>query len=131
MKLFSRGKDGGPESKVWGYWLIEWKRFLSIAILRFEDGTREAFHSHAFNSTSWLLNGKLIEIMKDGPAIVHRPGLTPIKTYRGTFHMVRSEGRSWAITVRGPWTQYWHEWTPNAGEYLLKSGREKVCDISA
>mgnify|MGYP001575993171 CR=1 FL=1 len=58
MKLFYYGKDGGPESHVWGFWLIEAKSLFSIVLLRFENGTREAYHSHAFNSLSWVLRGR-------------------------------------------------------------------------
>ena len=55
MKLCYVGKDGGPESTVWGFWLIEIKKLFSVALLCFENGSREAFHTHAFNSVSWVL----------------------------------------------------------------------------
>lgn len=61
MKILKYGKDGGPESTVWGYWLIEWKPVFSVALLCFENGSREAYHSHAFDSVSWLLKGQLVE----------------------------------------------------------------------
>jgi len=54
-------KDGGPDSTVTGYWLIESKKWFSIVLLKFEGKSREAFHTHAFNAISWLLKGKLIE----------------------------------------------------------------------
>ena len=50
MKLFHKSHDGGKNSGVTGYWLIEWKSGFSIVVLRFSKGTREAFHSHAFNA---------------------------------------------------------------------------------
>lgn len=111
MKLFYKGKDGGPESHVWGYWLVELKKLFSIALLRFEDGSRDAFHSHAFNSISWLLTGTLIEHMGDSDKVIeYKPSIWPILTYRGTFHKVVSEGRSWVLTFRGPWNgTYWWE----------------------
>src|ERR1041385_5982109 len=57
MKLFYRGKDGGPESSVTGWWLIEAKKMFSIALLKFEGASMEAYHDHAFNSISWVLRG--------------------------------------------------------------------------
>ena len=61
MKLFHKAKDGGPASTVTGYWLIESKRFFSIVLLRFDGPSREAFHTHAFNSISWVVKGVLLE----------------------------------------------------------------------
>lgn len=109
MKLFSISKDGGPKSRVWGYFLIEAKKLLSVALLHFKDGGRETYHSHAFNSISWLLHGELREEMLDGRVIVYKPSIKPIKTYRQTFHRVYSKKNSWVLTFRGPWTNTWHE----------------------
>ena len=60
MKLFHKSKDGGPDSNVTGYWLIEWKKAFSVVLLRFDAGTREAYHNHAFNAISWILKGELL-----------------------------------------------------------------------
>lgn len=50
MKILSKSYDGGPDSGVDGYWLIEIKSWFSIVLLHFNPGTREAFHNHAFNA---------------------------------------------------------------------------------
>ena len=71
MKLFSYGKDGGEESTVWGYWLCEFKSLFSVALLCFEDGSREAYHDHAFNSISWVLSGKLTESIVDKKGVMY------------------------------------------------------------
>ena len=42
MKILNIAKDGGPESNVTGYWLVESKRFFSIVLLKFDKGSREA-----------------------------------------------------------------------------------------
>lgn len=133
MKLFSYGKDGGPESKVSGFWLIESKRFLSIALLVFEDGSREAYHNHAFDAISWLIKGKLVEEeIADGDAtvtkiVVYTPSLKPIVTKRDTFHKVSSVGKAYAITFRGSWRPRWREWLPLESRFrTLTNGRKEV-----
>lgn len=127
MKLIYWGKDGGPESKVWGLWLPEIKSLFSVALLKFEDGSREAFHTHAFNSISWVLKGKLREFARICPttAKVYVPGVTPIITKRATFHKVVSDGTTWVLTFRGPWTNTWKEYA-NDTMTTLSHGRRVV-----
>lgn len=132
MKFLSKGKDGGPDSTVTGYWLIEIKRLFSIALLRFDAGSREQYHTHAFNSTSWLLSGHLREEMLgyDGTTefvTEYRPSVLPIKTFRRTFHRVFSIGTSWVLTFRGPWSRTWFEYDPNDGLFSrLADGRNVI-----
>lgn len=127
MKLFSKGKDGGPESTVTGYWLIEWKRLFSIVLLKFEGASREAYHNHAFNSVSWLLKGELMEYTRgdDPNCILYSPHIVPIRTYRETLHKVNSNGISWVLSFRGPWVDSWNEIT-EVGEQTLVSGRKII-----
>lgn len=123
MKLFHKAKDGGPESKVWGYWLIEAKKLFSIALLKFEGGSREAYHSHAFNSISWLLFGKLVEEHLDETVKVYTPSLKPIITKRSTFHRVTST-YAWVLTFRGRWAPNWYEYLPSSKRFIeLSNGR--------
>lgn len=133
MKLLEKSKDGGPESTVWAYWLFEIKWLGSIVLLRFEDGSRDAYHSHAFNSVSWLLSGDLFEITD--VATTGRyfpktnnyvPSLSPILTPRSTTHKVISVGRSWVLSFRGPWAKTWVEKTPDGKETTLTNGRMPV-----
>ena len=131
MKILSYGKDGGPDSTVWGLWLIEWKRFFSIALLCFEDGSREEFHTHAFNSMSWVLKGKLEEeLIHLTPRIKHTPSFKPIMTSRNTFHRVHSKGRTWVFTVRGPWVEKWKEFDPATDEFAILTHGRKVVSTS-
>lgn len=129
VKILHYGKDGGPESKVWGFWLVGIKSLFSIALLRFEDGSREAYHSHAFNCVSWVLKGELLEFVLDErggtlDCFAYRAG-DRIFTYRETFHKVVSIGRTWVLTVRGPWADTWLE-RANGRTYTLTHGRREV-----
>lgn len=127
MKILKRMKDGGPESKVWGYWVIEWKPVFSIVLLQFLNGSREAYHSHAFNAWSWVLRGRLIE--KDVSSSYNRmysPSLKPIFTPREMCHKVTSQGTTWVISLRGPWADTWLEYIPGHGFLTLTHGRQEI-----
>jgi hypothetical protein len=61
---------------------------------------------------------------------IHRPSLVPVVTRRSTYHRVRSIGRTWVLTFRGPWSKTWREAVPDgAGGYAertLTHGRKEV-----
>lgn len=133
--FFKKRKDGGHESRVTGYWLVEIKWLFSIVLLRFSPGTRESYHDHAFHSVSWLLRGELREEFLYNaagdlePTYVawHTPGLRPITTLRTHFHRVFSFGTSWVLTFRGPWASTWSEYHPRTGlRTVLTHGRREV-----
>ncbi|HEY3496226.1 MAG TPA: hypothetical protein VGK73_16115 [Polyangiaceae bacterium] len=126
MKFLTTCKDGGAESTVWAHILFEIKALASVMLLRFENGSRDAYHSHAFNCVSWVLSGELHEHEADGTYTVHRAGLRPIITLRSTTHKVVSRGRTWVVTFRGPWTRTWKEILPGRGEVQLTNGRREV-----
>lgn len=127
MKLFKILKDGGPESHCTGFFLIEIKKAFSIVLLHFSDGSRDAFHSHAFNAVSWLPRGKLVETLMDGTVVEYTPSLKPISTPRSRFHKVVSIGDSWALSFRGPWVDRWKEYIPKDEAFLtLTHGRDIV-----
>ena len=128
MKFLTVTKDGGEESTVWAYWLVEIKSLFSVAVLVFENGSRDAYHSHAFNCVSWLLCGRLMEEFVDGNIKWYWPSLAfPIITRRDTFHKVTSTGRSVVLTFRGPWASKWKEHV-DGREITLTHGRKVVED---
>lgn len=130
MKLLSIAKDGGKESTVTGYWLIEIKSLFSIVLLRFDHGSREAYHSHAFNCISWILKGQLEEKHLGKSPLsshteFHYAGFKPIITKKKTFHKVYSHGTTWVLSFRGPWAKEWKEYV-DGEEITLTHGRKVV-----
>lgn len=119
-------KDGGDKSTVWAY-LLEFKNLFSIGVLRFEHGTREAYHSHAFNCWNAVLKGNgLLEKFIDGqPSRLHRRW-RPFVVKRDDFHQVRSAGRNWLFTVRGPWSKDWKERDEIGTTHKLGWGRQVI-----
>jgi len=128
MRLCHYGKDGGPYSTVWGFFLIEIKSLFTVVLLRFEDGSREAYHSHAFNCFSWLLSGKLEENFRGKTRRkYYLPSWLPFTTKRDTFHRVVSTKTSWVLSFRGPWAKTWEEYLPEENRYVtLGSGRKEL-----
>lgn len=130
MKFMSWGKDGGPESTVSGFWLVEIKGWFSVVLLKFEDGSRDVYHEHAFNSISWVLKGQLYEEIlrtRYSEVAIHYPSWRPVYTYRSTFHKVISLGTTWVLTFRGPWSATWREFIPSTCQTItLTHGRKEV-----
>jgi len=123
--MFKASKDGGPDSTVWMYG-IEIKWLFSILLLRFEDGSRDAYHSHAFDCVSWVLRGELFEQFRARAPNRYRPSWRPIITRTYDFHKVTSIGRTWVLTFRGPWGRTWQEHIPGGDTYTLERGRRRV-----
>lgn len=119
MKLFKKMKDGGKDSTVVGYWLIEAKSLLSIVLLNFQGKSREAFHTHAFNCWNILLKGELTETLIDGRIRTYKPSLKPFYISKDDFHKVDSKDNSWLISFRGKWSPTWKEYLPETKEVLI------------
>ncbi len=125
-RLFYKKFDGGQDSGVTGYFLIEWKPVFSIGILHFKKGSREAFHSHAFNAVTFWLKGRVTEVKHPTNATAEfSAGFKPKFTSRTNFHKVVAHDDTYALTFRGPWLDYWYEF--KKGSYLtLTHGRKIV-----
>lgn len=135
MKLFFKSKDGGPESNVTGYWLIEWKKVFSIVLLRFDKGSREAYHNHAFNAWSWIIKGELAEIYmlsnyRTGEKTKHIKFIDAgdtIFTSRDRLHKVYGlADRTWVLSFRGPWNTTWNEYFQELDKTITLTNGRKV-----
>lgn len=130
MKLFRKAKDGGKDSTVTGYWLIEWKEVFSLVILKFEKGSRDAFHTHAFNAISWYIKGDVEERFIDGTSKNWKGLCLPKYTSRKCFHKVFAKKTSWVLSIRGPWVDKWKEYIPHSKKYLTLTNGRKVVEVS-
>jgi quercetin dioxygenase-like cupin family protein len=108
MRFLEKSHDGGKDSGVTGYFLIEIKSLFSIVLIRFRPGSREAYHNHAFNALTIWLNGKVKEYYLDGTVGNWHAGQFKW-TPRTCFHKIDAQGTAWAISFRGPWKKYWNE----------------------
>lgn len=135
MRFFEVSKDGGSESHVDGFFLIEIKSLFSIALLRFKEGTREAFHSHAFNALTLWLKGTVEErVLGEHGEESHLWAAGQLKfTPRNLCHkIIGPRGDVWAISFRGPWRRYWREYLPATDEFVtLTNGRQVVATLPA
>lgn len=127
MKLFTKAKDGGSESPVDAYFLFENKYVGSIAILKFNKGGREAFHTHAFDALTWFIKGDLIEEDVSGDLLVYKRSIKPKITLKSKNHRVIAKKDSYCITIRGRWVDTWTEYNKELNETTIFSwGRNKV-----
>lgn len=122
--LFKRA-DGGEKSGVTAYMLIEWKSVFSIGLLHFNTGSREAFHTHAFNAVTWWLKGSVTEEHTSGLVKKFTPSFKPKFTSKECFHKIIADTDTYALTFRGPWKDTWKELRPD-GEVVLTHGRKEV-----
>lgn len=125
MKILKRSKDGGPESPVDAFFVVEIKSLFSIALLRFNKGGREAFHTHAFNAWTWFISGDLVEEDINGEFHIYKRNILPKSTRRTKNHRVIADRTSWCLTVRGPWAKTWTE-DDETHHTVLTHGRQVV-----
>ncbi len=130
MKILYKGFDGGETSTVVGYWLVEIKSLFSVCLLKFNGGTRENFHSHAFNAFTWFISGDLTEErLADGKKVFtkYKRSWLPKVTKRNNIHRVTSVGASYCFSIRGPWVDYWQEYNEKTNKWTtLTHGRKEV-----
>lgn len=131
MEIFKTGKDGGLKSTVNGFWFIEWKNLFSIVLLRFEKGSRENYHSHAFNAVSWFLKGVLEEhtidlknkkITKKWFKGICKPKYTP----RSQVHKFFCKEEALCLTFRGKWVDRWIEYNQQKDEVITLTHGRKI-----
>ena len=140
IATFKVRHDGHPDSGVTSYgW--EFKRFFSVMFLHFagrdqvdagEDlfltraNRKKTFHSHAFNSlTIWLwgrVNEYIIDYDKTTVAELNGYGRT---WHAGQFKWTPSYlrhyisavfGDAWCLSIRGPWQKIWFEYNVLRGD---------------
>lgn len=137
-RLFYVKPDGGKDSGVTAYFLIEWKILFSIGILHFKKGSREAYHTHAFNALTWWLKGKVTEaklnaVFDDNEIALKdkditkdfKPSFIPKFTSRHNFHKVIAHENTYALTFRGNWKNTWNEFKNNK-LVTLTHGRKEL-----
>ena len=124
MRFMQWAPDGGKESGVLGFYIIEIKSLFTLVVLHFDEGTRESFHEHAFNAVTLWLKGRVCEYNRAGPSRKFSAGMLKL-TWRRTFHKVNALEPTWALSLRGPWNKTWRE--DRAGELVtLTNGRKVV-----
>ena len=127
FNIFSKKKDGGPKSPVDAYFLIEVKGLFSVALLKFNKGCREQYHTHAFNAYTWFLKGELVEEDVGGSTYNYGLSMKPKLTPRAKNHRVKALKDSWCFTLRGPWESTWTEYDELLNETTtLTYGRDVV-----
>lgn len=133
LKLFEKCKDGGPQSPVDAYVLIEWKRAFSVLFLKFNKGCREDYHSHAFNALTWFVKGNLVEERLAQDKVQYKRytlSVLPKVTLKDNLHRVKAYKDSWCFTLRGPWQDNWTEFNETTRETIHLTKGRKVTGVA-
>lgn len=130
MRVFEKCKDGGKDSPVDAYFLFEIKKFMSIALLKFNKGGRENYHSHAFHALTWFICGDMKEerITENGVVTKkYKRSFIPKFTSRENLHRVSANKDSYAFTIRFNWKDSWIEYNEKKNQTItLINGRKVV-----
>jgi hypothetical protein len=126
MKFFEKAKDGGSESPVDAYFLCEIKPLFSIALLKFNKGGRENYHTHAFDALTWFICGDLVEQDVSGNLYKYRRSFMPKVTLRQKNHRVIASKNSWCLTLRGKWCKEWSEYNEMENKTITMTNSRKV-----
>ena len=131
MKFLTKCKDGGPESPVDAYFLFEIKGLCSVALLKFNKGKREQYHTHAFHALTWFLKGDLVEeqISDRLEYKKYTKSLIPKLTTKWNLHRVKANEDSWCFTIRGPWCDTWTEYNEKSKVTTTLTHGRKVVGI--
>ena len=109
--FFNKAKDGGSESPVDAYFLIEIKGLFSIAVLKFNEGRRESFHTHAFTAWTWFLKGNLEEEKFDGTKIKYTRNFIPKLTKN--IAPKKKNDKIFDSQISAGYHRIFHHWTVN------------------
>lgn len=85
--------------------------------MKFNKGTREAYHKHVFDALTWWLWGSVIEHVfnennEDNNKVEKInwcPWILPKYTPCDNLHKIEALETSYAISFRGPWKDTWYE----------------------
>jgi len=110
------------ESKyLGGIWLYNWKTIK-----------QNRFHTHAFNSIAFLLNGKYTEeVIEDSQIkfkVVHqwlKPRLLP-KNY--CHRILKADPNTWTIVFFGKWIPHWWEYFSDTKTWVKYGWGRKVLE---
>lgn len=132
MRIFQKTKDGGDESTVDAYFFCEFKGLFSIALLKFNKGSRNNFHSHAFHALTWFLKGDMEEhriLNNEQVKRKYKRSFLPKLTKRDNLHKVIANKTSWCFTIRGKWQKEWKEVNLQTDEMFTLSNGRKVVNV--
>ena len=114
MIIFKKKRIELGEGHIVQYTLFEHKGFGGIWIYNWNTVVQNRFHTHAFNSTAFLLSGEYLEeVMIDGEVItrVVVDRFKPRKLPMNYCHRIlKADPNTWTIVFFGKWIDHWWEY---------------------
>ena len=130
MILFKKKRIELGEGHIEQYTLFEHKRIGGIWIYNWKTIKQNRFHTHAFNSTAFLLSGSYTEeVIKDGKIEkrVVDQWMKPRKLPMDYCHRIlKAEPNTWTIVFFGKWKDSWWEHFQDTGVWVKYGWGRKV-----
>ena len=100
-----------PNKNLGGVWIYHWKTI-----------EQNRFHTHAFNSTAFLLSGSYTEEVIEKGEIKKRvvnQWMKPRKLPMDYCHRIlKAEPNTWTIVFFGKWKEYWLEYFADTNTWV-------------
>ena len=130
MILFKKKRIELGEGHIIQYTLFEHKGLGGIWIYHWKTVLQNRFHTHAFNSTAFLLSGKYLEeVIVDGEIItrVVVDRFKPRKLPMDYCHRIKkADPNTWTIVFFGKWKSHWWEYFQDTGVWVKYGWGRKV-----
>jgi len=132
MIIFKKKRIELGEGHVVQYTLFEHKKIGGIWIYNWKTIKQNRFHTHAFKSYAFLLNGSYTEeVIEDGKVINKtvnqwlKPRFLPMNY---THRILKSEPNTITIVFFGKWMDHWYEYFEDTKTWIKYGWGRKVLD---
>ena len=130
MIFFKKKRIELGEGHIIQYTIFENKKFGGIWIYNWKTVKQNRYHTHAFASYAFLLNGSYIEsqLINSKPIInrIHKrfkPRYLP-KDY--THKILMAEPNTWTIVFFGKWKDHWWEYFEDTKTWIQYGWGRKI-----
>lgn len=120
------------EGHILQYTIFEHKKLGGIWVYNWKTIRQNRFHTHAFNSTAFLLRGSYTEeIIKDGKIIqnVVDQWMKPRRLPRNYTHRIlKAQQSTWTVVFFGRWMDHWWEYFDSSKVWVKYGWGRKVLE---
>lgn len=113
LTFFKKKQINNGQQNVTELTILEWKKLFSIKLFHFHKSTgcQDRFHTHSFNSISFLIKGNYVEEILRGDTVVpyNRNRSRFIYIPSNEYHRITRSDGCRTLLITGPWEPEWKE----------------------